>query len=119
MRKYILVVDDDEGIIEAFKLMLESRDYKVKTSCDADILNKLSKTNLPDLILLDVLLSGVDGRTICKELKSQKETRNIPIIMVSAHPDARKSTLQAGADDFLAKPFEMDTLLSMVEKYIK
>jgi len=73
---------------------------------------------LPDLILLDVLLSGKDGREIVKQLKSQEETKSIPIIMFSAHPSAEKTAREAGADDFVAKPFHIDFLLAVVAKYL-
>ena len=73
---------------------------------------------LPDLILLDVLLSGKDGREIVKRLKSQEETRHIPVIMFSAHPSAEKTARAAGADDFVAKPFEMDEILAKIAKHV-
>jgi DNA-binding response OmpR family regulator len=64
--------------------------------------------------LLDVLLSGKDGRTIARQLKSQEDTKHIPIIMFSAHPSAEQTAREAGADDFIAKPFEIDDLLEKI-----
>lgn len=116
--KKILVVDDDQGIIEAFKAILESADYEVVTESDPARLSKTIKDTSPDLILLDVLLSGADGRDICRGLKSKKQTKNIPVIIVSAHPSAYKSVIEAGADDFLEKPFEMDVLFFKVEQLL-
>lgn len=116
MVKKILVVDDDDGILDAFQAMLESVGYAVEVCADGGCVQKLVLDNPPDLILLDVLLSGRDGREVCKELKENKKTQDIPIIMVSAHPGVKQSTLDAGADDFLEKPFEMDELLSVVKK---
>lgn len=72
----------------------------------------------PDLIILDVLLSGNDGRKICKTLKSDGNTKNIPIIMISAHPTAKDSTKECGADSFVAKPFSVAGLLGEVNKFI-
>lgn len=112
----ILVVDDDEGILDAFQAMLESVGYDVVVSSDGSFLQDLSGKNIPDLILLDVLLSGKDGREICRVLKSQQLTKKIPVIMVSAHPGVEKSVKEAGADDFLEKPFEMGDMLTTVEK---
>ena len=114
IQKTVLVIDDDEGILEAFEVMLESAGYTVLSSSDAELIHSLTPKQLPDVILLDVLLSGVDGRDICRKLKSDPLTKNIPIIMVSAHPSAYKTIKQAGADDFLSKPFEMDELLAKV-----
>jgi DNA-binding response OmpR family regulator len=116
-KKKILVIDDDEGIIQAFQVILDMSGFDVQTSMSPEIINSLTKKNLPDLILLDVLLSGSDGRDICYQLKHQALTKHIPIIMVSAHPSAGRSIKQMGADDFLAKPFEMKDLISKIELY--
>lgn len=116
--KKILVVDDDEGILEAFEAVLESADYTVIKTTSPDMLFDMTSENLPDLILLDVLLSGVDGREVCQKLKSNKTTEHIPVIIVSAHPGADKSTKEVGADDFIAKPFEMDELLSKIARLL-
>lgn len=117
MNKKIAVVDDDEGILEAFDVLLSEKGYQVQSSSNAKILFDFTKDTLPDLIVLDVLLSGVDGRDICRKLKSQEETKNIPIIMISAHPGAGKTMKEVGADDFIPKPFEIDELFNKIEKY--
>ena len=119
--KRILVVDDDPDILDAFQLTLEDAGYVVTTSEKGEYAeNLLDATNgaLPDLIILDVLLSDKDGRIICQKLKRQADTRHIPIIMVSAYPNAKQSVANVGADDFLAKPFEIDALLETVAKYM-
>ncbi len=114
--KKILIADDDPGILDALKIMLEEMGYIVETTTDGETVKKVY-THLPDLILLDIWMSGMDGRDICKKLKSQEKTKNIPIIMVSANRDTEKIAKEAGADDFVAKPFEMDDLLDMISKY--
>jgi len=116
--KKILVVDDDQGILDAFTAILESENYDVYTESDPGNLASTIKKTSPDLMLLDVLLSGGDGRVICKNLKADEETKRIPIIMVSAHPSASKSIQAAGADDFLEKPFDMDVLLKKVADHL-
>ena len=68
----------------------------------------------PDVLLMDMLLSGSDGREICRRLKSNPGYAKIPLIMISAHPQARTECLEAGADLFLAKPFEMTDLFDTV-----
>lgn len=115
--KKILVVDDDEGILDAMRAMFESEDYTVDTNSDGEIFENLEK-NLPDVILLDVLLSGKDGREICSKLKENASTKSVPVIMISADPVAIKGIKACGADDFVEKPFEMKTLLERVKKYI-
>ena len=74
--------------------------------------------SFPDLLFLDIRLSGSDGRTICRQLKSQEATHRLPIIMLSAHKDTRQMVREAGADDFLAKPFEREDLLALTAKYV-
>ena len=119
LAKKILVVDDDPDILDALQMLLEFAGYEVKTSEKGEYAENLHDTNggLPDLIILDVLLSGKDGRLICQKLKSQRDTKHIPIIMISAHPNAKQSVSAVGANDFIAKPFDMDEFLAMVVKY--
>ncbi len=114
-KRKILVVDDDEGILDALQFLLESAGYGVETSLDGEILKSLEEDNRPDLILLDLLLSGTDGRTICQLLKSKSKTKNIPVIMISAHPTAKQASEECGAEGFIPKPFEMKTLLDKIE----
>ena len=118
--KKILVVDDDPDILDALQITLEDAGYEVTTTEKGDYAENLRDTNggLPDVIILDVLLSGKDGRLICRKLKGQEDTRHIPILMISAHPTAKRSVQAVGADGFLAKPFDIDELLAKVAEYI-
>ena len=115
-RPFLLIVDDDPDILDALRFMLEDEGYRVQTSPKGDYAESLRDDNggLPDLIILDVLLSGKDGRTICRKLKSQDDTKHLPIVMISAHPDAERSVREVGADAFVAKPFSVDLLLDTV-----
>ena len=117
--KKILVVDDDPDILDALRFLLEDAGYEVKTTEKGEYAENLRDTNdgLPDVIILDVLLSGKDGRLICQKLKNQEDTKRIPIIMISAHPNAKQSVSAVGADDFMAKPFDMDELLAKIAQY--
>ena len=117
-QKKILIVEDDLDIAEFLQELLELEGYTVATTDKADYVEKLHNPGLADLVLLDVLLSGKDGREIVKQLKRQEETKHIPVIMCSAHPSAEKTARAAGADDFIAKPFEVDELLGMVERWV-
>ena len=119
MKQHILVMDDDEAILDAFILALTDAGFKVETCSNEDALFTLiNKDKIPDLIILDYLLSGINGITVCKKLKNNKKTKNIPIIMISAHPDARSVSLNARADDFLEKPFEIEELQNRIKKLI-
>jgi len=118
MKKKVLVADDDPAILDAISMILEDAGYHVETTADGEA-TKMMHRNPPDLLLLDIWMSGQDGREICKYLKSQRQTRQIPIVMISASKDADQMAKKAGADDFIAKPFDMDDLLERVEKYVK
>ncbi len=117
-QKKILVVDDDPDIVEFLQELLVQEGYSATITDKAEYVEKLHDSGLPDLIIIDVLLSGKDGREIVKQLKSQEETRHIPVIMFSAHPGAEKTARAAGADDFVAKPFEIDEVLAKIAKHI-
>jgi DNA-binding response OmpR family regulator len=117
--KRILIVDDDLAILDAMEMMLQDAGYETVTSTrGGEHIEQAIGDNPPHLIILDILLSGHDGRLICKRLKGQQATRHIPVILVSAHPDAEKTALEAGADDFLEKPFNIDDLLGKVERLV-
>lgn len=116
--KSILIIDDDTGISEALKLILTEEGFSVESSGNGKNLFK-KDAKLPDLILLDLLLSGINGTEIVKKLKKQDNTRTIPIIMMSAHPKAEISVKDAGADDFIAKPFELNDLLLRMNRLLK
>ncbi|MGH7203499.1 MAG: response regulator [Candidatus Levyibacteriota bacterium] len=115
MNKKILVIDDDIDILDAMRFTLESAGYETVTSEKGEYAENLDPSDYPDLIILDMLLSGNDGRTICKKLKDKRETRHIPVMIVSAHPYAIDSIKEIRADDFLAKPFEVSVLLEKIE----
>ena len=116
--KRILIVDDEPDILEFVQVILEEEGYAVVTSDKGEYLELLHNGGLPHLILVDVLLSGKDGREIVKYLKSQQETKSIPIIMFSAHPSAEETARGAGAEDFLAKPFDIDVLLAKLARFL-
>lgn len=116
-KKKVLVVDDDPGIIYAMQLLLEEEGYAVTLLDRGEAVEMTLIGNAPDVILLDMLLSGKDGREITRQLKSQEHTRSIPIIMFSAHPSLGKEAPAAGADDFLTKPFKIEVLLEKLAKY--
>ncbi len=115
--KKIIIADDDPGILDAVGIMLEFEGYQVQCIPNgSDLLNM--ETEFPDLLLLDIWMSGVDGRDVCKHLKQKESTSKIPIVMISASKDIERSAMEAGADDFLAKPFEIDDLLQKIERHI-
>ncbi len=117
MSQKILVVDDDPAIGDVLQLILKEEGYEVEIQTDGRSVWQI-QAPFPGLLLLDIRLSGMDGRTICRHLKSQESTRQIPIIIISATKGAQQIASEAGADDFIAKPFELRDMLAMVTKYI-
>ncbi|MCZ4242658.1 response regulator [Pedobacter punctiformis] len=111
--KKILIADDDEGIVDAVTMILEVMGYEVEHTYDGGTVIDAVKSK-PDLIMLDIWMSGHDGRDICKALKNNPDYKEIPILMISASRDIKQSALDAGANDFMEKPFEMDSLLNKV-----
>ncbi|MDB5202833.1 MAG: Response Regulator Receiver Signal Transduction Histidine Kinase [Ferruginibacter sp.] len=115
----VLVIDDDPDLCLLMESMLKFAGYKVKRCTNPlfvqDILSKID----PKAILMDMLLSGSDGRDICRALKADPETASKKIMMISAHPDAERTCREAGADDFLGKPFDMDVFLGKVGRVIE
>jgi DNA-binding response OmpR family regulator len=113
----VLVVDDDSDILEVLTLILSMNGIQVEAiSQGAQVYDNVF-VNRPNVILLDVNLGSHDGRTICNDLKSQVETKSIPVIMFSANHNIRQSAMDNKADDFLEKPFDIDQLISRVKSY--
>lgn len=118
MTDKIFIVEDDVGILEAMDILLTESGYTVATEADARNVVVKIKKNKPDLVLLDMLMSGVDGRDVCTEIKNDKVLKDLPVVIISAHPSAHESVFHYGADDFLAKPFEVNDLLKIINKHL-
>ncbi len=117
MKKRVLVVDDSEAILDVVKMALEMAGYEVSTSLTAACFQHM-ENDLPDLILLDILLSGEDGGRMCQRLKDDEKTRHIPVILLSAHAGLPETATGCGANGFLAKPFRIIALRDIVKKYL-
>lgn len=117
----ILVIDDDEAINELIKVNLELAFYKVITAFDGNKGYALAKQELPDLIILDVMMPEVDGYTVAKRIRENEETKDIPIIMLTALNMLQNKVqgFNIGVDDYLCKPFEMEELLVRIKALLK
>ncbi len=119
MSKKILIFDDDPNILEIISLLLVPNGYEVRAlSCGDTVFDDI-KDFQPDLILMDVMLAGMDGRAICKEIKENHLTYFLPVILISGTHDLGESLhLQGAPNDFVAKPFDIDHLLRVVNKQL-
>jgi DNA-binding response OmpR family regulator len=119
MSKKILIIDDDPDILEILSLILVESGYEVRMlSCGDTVFDDI-KDFRPDLILMDIMLAGMDGRAICKEIKENHLTDFLPVILISGTHDLAKSLDLPGApNDFIAKPFDINHLLAQVEKQL-
>ncbi len=115
----ILVVDDDSGIGEMLKTLLEFYGYQVTVTEQPEETEKIIINKEIDLVMLDMLISGINGTDVCARLRKNEDTANIPVLMMSALHDAGEKCRLAGANDFIAKPFEMDELIEKIDKVLK
>ncbi len=112
----ILVIDDDKDILEVVKTILGNEGHDVETISEwPEVYGKI-KLYKPDLVILDIFISGSDGRVICKELKKSKTTINIPVILFSASNRLESYTKDSNAQGFLKKPFQVNDLLEIVRE---
>lgn len=117
----ILVVEDEADILELIRYNFEREGYVVVTAENGEDALRLVPTETPDLVLLDLMLPGVDGLDVCRELKRGPETAKIPIIMVTAKGEESDvvAGLELGADDYVAKPFSMKILIARVRMVLR
>ena len=118
-KPHILVVEDSENILEVIKLMFDFQGWQVTTRDSLVTIVKDVKEIKPDLILMDMLLSGANGCDACAAMKKEADISGIPVMIMSAHPEAHKEAKNAGADYFIAKPFEMDSLIEKIKEALK
>jgi two-component system alkaline phosphatase synthesis response regulator PhoP len=122
MPKKILLIDDDPDLVNAVRMILESKNYNVAAAFGGIEGLKKAKTENPDLIVLDVMMPDKDGYSVCKELKSDPQLSSIPVILLTAvvsHISTTRFTQQMGmeteADDYIDKPVEPDVLVKRIE----
>ena len=117
--KRILVVDDNTDILQIVKIILENYGFEVMVTQKGEETISKTDTYNPQLILMDVFLSsGIDGREICKTLKANSQTKDIPVILFSAQIKMDDGFQNWGADDFISKPFEVKELISKIKSHL-
>lgn len=114
MVKRIHVLEDDEDIRYIIGVLLKDEGYELQLSSTFAELKSKLKDSLPDLFILDVMLPDGDGASICEDLKSDIFTRHIPIIVMSANDQNKQISLDAGANDYISKPFDIDYIVKRI-----
>lgn len=122
MAKKIMLVDDEPEILDLVAMRLVSFGYEVITAVDGENALQILEKNVPDLILLDVMMPGKNGYEVCNEIKTNEKTAQTPVILFTAKPE-QKERLKSNydfiaADDYILKPFEPEDLLIKIKRFI-
>lgn len=117
----ILIVEDDEDILELVRYNLTREEYEVVTATSGEQALKLSQSFIPDLVLLDLMLPGIDGVEVCRQIKDHSSTKHIPVIMLTAKSEETDIIvgLELGADDYITKPFSPGVLIARVKAVLR
>jgi two-component system phosphate regulon response regulator PhoB len=117
----ILVVDDEEDIVELVELNIAREGYKVLACGTGEQALEITHSKLPDLVILDLMLPGIDGLEVCRRLKNHPKTEQIPIIILSAKGEEADivTGLELGADDYITKPFSGKVLVARVRRVLR
>jgi two-component system, OmpR family, alkaline phosphatase synthesis response regulator PhoP len=125
-KKKVLLVDDDPDFVEAVKVIVQSGGYDVKVACDGKEGLESVAADRPDIIILDVMMPVMDGHAACAALKGNKETADIPIILLTAVADrvttstyTHRDMLESEAEDYMPKPVEPKELLELIKTWLK
>lgn len=121
MKGLIVIVEDEDDIVELVSHHLKKAGYKVKSFYDAYTFFEYLKNNIPDLIILDLMLPDMDGFEVCKEIKRNVKFKNVPIIMLTARVKEEDKILgfELGADDYITKPFSPRELVARVNAVLR
>lgn len=121
VKKKILVVDDEKDIVEMIAFNLQRNGYDVITAHNGNDALDLAEQQIPDLIILDLMMPGLDGTEVTRKLKADPRTKNIPLVMLTAKSEETDVVvgLTLGADDYIAKPFSMKILLARLNTVLR
>jgi DNA-binding response OmpR family regulator len=120
MNKTVLIVDDEHDIVETLCFMLEAEGINCITAHDGEEALNKAKSEVPDLIVLDVMLPKINGYKVSRLLKFDKKYKNIPILMVTARTQDEDKLIgqNTGADEYITKPFDLENVINLVKKYL-
>jgi DNA-binding response OmpR family regulator len=117
MTKKILVIDDNSDLLDLLNEALTAEGYEVECTSHVDNIYESVRQSRAGLVIIDYILEGVNGGELCHQLKINPRTRHLPVIMISGYPRVLESLGNYGADRFLAKPFDLDELLNVVNSH--
>ncbi|PST82343.1 response regulator [Pedobacter yulinensis] len=118
MVKRIHVLEDDIDIRYIIEYLLKDEGYELQLSSNVEELKQKLNDSLPDLFIIDVMLPDGNGIDICRDLKEDIFTKHIPVIVMSANPKSKELSVEAYADDYISKPFDLDYVVSRIEKQL-
>lgn len=120
-KKRILLVDDEPDLVEFVKMRLEANNYDVLVANDGEEAFEVLAQNIPDLIILDIVLPKMDGHKVCELLKKDQRLAKIPVLMLTARDRQEDMRLakKCGADGYIIKPFDAQSLLLDIENVLK
>ena len=119
MADTVLVVDDESIIRDLLNVFLPTKGFKVILAANGEEALEIAKKIVPKVILLDIKMPGIDGLETCRRLRAEEETRYTPIILVSGFGAEKLEADDAGADDLISKPFDMENLASRLKSAIR
>ncbi len=121
MKPSVLVVEDEEALATLLRYNLEKEGYEAMVAADGEEAMLAIDERMPDVVLLDWMLPNVSGVEVCRRLRSQRETRNLPVIMLTARGEEsdRLRGLETGADDYVVKPFSMAELIARIRAVLR
>jgi two-component system, OmpR family, alkaline phosphatase synthesis response regulator PhoP len=121
MKETILIVEDEKDIVKMLDYNLKKEGYKTLVAHDGEDALDMANTKYPDLMLLDLMLPGLDGLEVCKQLKLERKTASIPVIMLTAKAQESDKVvgLELGADDYITKPFSPRELIARIKAVLR
>jgi DNA-binding response OmpR family regulator len=119
MSKRLLIIEDELLSLESVEFILTGEGYEVYCFQEGGNIFEKIENIKPHLILLDIMLGEEDGREICRSVKMNDQTKHIPVIMFSAHPDVYRTISDDGANDVVSKPFQLDQFLQRIARQLK
>jgi DNA-binding response OmpR family regulator len=115
----VLVVDDEKTIRDLLNIFLPTKGLKVILAANGEEALELAKKNIPKVILLDMIMPGIDGMETCRRLRAEEKTRYTPVILVTGFGAKKVEAYDAGADDFISKPFVLEDLVLRLKSAIR